>query len=114
MTCEKNNSTKNNNIYSVEDGTIAWSQNNYDTINGNVNRRIERQVRLVAGLIVLVGVILGFTISQKFFILSGFVGAGLSFAAITNSCMIRMALMKLPYNQPKNFSIETIKINLNN
>ncbi|QRN81408.1 MAG: sulfurtransferase, partial [Nocardiopsis sp. BM-2018] len=33
---------------------------------------------------------------------AGFVGAGLAFAAVTDTCAMGMALARLPYNQPRN------------
>ena len=58
-----------------------------------------RQVQIVAGLLVLVGTILGAMISPAYLLLSGFVGAGLVFAGLTNTCAMGMLLAKLPYNQ---------------
>ncbi|MEN9247837.1 MAG: DUF2892 domain-containing protein, partial [Gloeomargarita sp. GMQP_bins_69] len=58
-----------------------------------------RQVQIVAGSLVLLGTILGATVSPWFLLLSGFVGAGLVFAGVTNTCALGMLLAKLPYNQ---------------
>ena len=58
----------------------------------------ERQVRLVAGLLVLVGVLLSF-ISPWFILISGFIGAGLTFSAVTDTCGMGMMLARMPWNQ---------------
>jgi rhodanese-related sulfurtransferase len=44
---------------------------------------LMRQVQIAAGLLILCGVVLGYSVSSGFFLLSGFVGAGLLFAGVT-------------------------------
>jgi hypothetical protein len=53
----------------------------------------------VTGFLVITGTLLGVFVSPWFLILSGFVGAGLLFAGITNTCALAMLLAKLPINQ---------------
>ena len=60
---------------------------------------LERQVRIAAGSFVLLGTILGFTVDVIFHYLSGVVGAGLIFAGLSNSCMMGIALSKMPWNK---------------
>ena len=60
---------------------------------------LERQVRIAAGFLVLSGVILGFLVHPYAFGLAGFVGAGLMFAGITDTCGMGMILAKMPWNQ---------------
>ena len=60
---------------------------------------IERQVRIAAGGLVLAGVILGFALHSAWFALSGFVGAGLMFSGITDSCAMGLILAKMPWNK---------------
>lgn len=62
---------------------------------------LERQVRFSAGLLVLLGVLLGAGVHPGFFVLSGFVGAGLVFAAVTDTCAMAMLLARMPWNQKK-------------
>jgi rhodanese-related sulfurtransferase len=59
---------------------------------------LERQVRITAGLLVLIGVLLGTWYNPWFYGLSGFVGAGLAFAGITDTCAMGMALARMPWN----------------
>ena len=56
---------------------------------------LQRQVQIVAGSFVLLGTLLGAVVSPWFLVLSGFVGAGLAFAGITNTCGMAMLLAKL-------------------
>ena len=60
---------------------------------------IPRQVQIGAGSMVVLGVILGATVSPWFFALSGFVGAGLVFAGATGTCGMAAVLARLPYNR---------------
>lgn len=60
---------------------------------------LERQVRLVAGLLVLTGALLAHFVSPNWIWLSGFVGAGLTFAAVTDTCMMGNMLAAMPWNR---------------
>ncbi len=59
---------------------------------------LERQVRLVAGGIVASS-ILGSVWQPKLRFVAGGIGAGLVFAAVSNTCAMGSLLMKLPYNR---------------
>lgn len=59
---------------------------------------LERQVRIAAGALVLAGVLLGHFVYGGFFILSGFVGAGLVFAGVTDWCGMALLLARAPWN----------------
>ena len=60
---------------------------------------LERQVRIAAGGLVLTGLILGSLIHPTAYLLSGFVGAGLMFAGITDWCGMGLLLAKMPWNK---------------
>lgn len=83
----------------VEGGTDAWAADNLPVVRGMTAVSLERQVRIAAGLLVLIGVVLGFTVHRYWFGLSGFVGAGLTIAGITDTCMMGMAFAKCPWNR---------------
>ncbi|MGK7935943.1 MAG: rhodanese-like domain-containing protein [Xenococcaceae cyanobacterium] len=84
----------------LQGGLNAWKACGYETqIDRNAPISIMRQVQIVAGSLVLAGVLLGTFVAPGFYILSGFVGAGLMFAGITNTCAMATLLAKLPYNQ---------------
>ena len=89
------------NVISVEGGTAAWDQAGYCVNRGKKAVSLERQVRIVAGLMVLTGVILSQVAHEYWIGLSGFVGAGLVFAGITDSCPMAMLIAKMPWNQVK-------------
>jgi rhodanese-related sulfurtransferase len=60
---------------------------------------LERQVRGVAGGLVLLGVLLAWLVHPGFVALAAFVGAGLVFAAVTDTCGMGMVLARMPWNQ---------------
>jgi rhodanese-related sulfurtransferase len=89
------------NVYSVEGGTTAWDQAGLPVQRGKKAISLERQVRIAAGLLTLVGAILGYFVNPYFIGLSGFIGAGLMFAGITDTCGMGMMLAKMPWNRCK-------------
>lgn len=60
---------------------------------------LERQVRIAAGSLVLLGVLAGAFIQPAFLILSGFVGAGLIFAGVTDWCGMGLLIARMPWNR---------------
>ena len=62
---------------------------------------LERQVQIAAGLLVLLGALLGWLVHPAFVGLAAFVGAGLVFAGITDTCGMGMMLARMPWNQVK-------------
>jgi rhodanese-related sulfurtransferase len=84
----------------VEGGTLAWVAGNFPVIRGTSKIiSLERQVRIVAGSLVFIGVVLGWFVHRAFFGLAGFVGAGLVFAGITDFCGMGLLLAKMPWNK---------------
>jgi hypothetical protein len=68
---------------------------------------LERQVPIAAGFLVLLGVVLAQTVHPYFIGISAFIGAGLMFAGITNTCGMGMILARMPWNQVAIASDET-------
>jgi rhodanese-related sulfurtransferase len=86
------------NVLSIEGGTTAWERAGLPVVRGKKVVSLERQVRIGAGSLVLIGVLLGWLLHPAFFGLSAFVGAGLVFAGITDWCGMGMLLAKMPWN----------------
>ncbi|MCS6812818.1 MAG: rhodanese-like domain-containing protein [Cyanobacteria bacterium] len=87
-------------VMHLEGGLSTWVQAGYPTqVNKHAPISLMRQVQIVAGSLVVIGTVLGAFVSPWFLLLSGFVGSGLVFAGITNTCALAMLLAKLPYNQ---------------
>lgn len=87
------------NVFVVTGGTAAAIEQGLDIVYGKGAISIERQVRIAAGLLVLLGTLAGAFIHPGFLIVPGFVGAGLAFAGMTDTCGMAMALGKCPWNQ---------------
>jgi len=87
-------------VYMLEQGLTGWKKAGQITI---VNRKmpisIQRQVQITAGTMVLIGVVLGFAVSPWFFLLSGLVGAGLTFAGLSGTCAMASLLAVMPWNR---------------
>ena len=60
---------------------------------------MERQVRIAAGALVLFGCILAFAMNSAFLLLPAFVGCGLIYAGISNTCAMASLLAKMPWNK---------------
>ena len=60
---------------------------------------LERQVRIAAGSMVVIGVIVGQLIHPYGIGLSALIGAGLVFSAVTNTCGMGMLITKMPWNR---------------
>ena len=86
------------NVVNVEGGTEAWTKAGLPVVRGPKTISLERQVRIAAGFLVLLGSVLAFFVRPYFLILPAFVGAGLMFAGITDTCGMAMLLAKMPWN----------------
>ncbi len=87
------------NVVNVTGGTQAWEAAGYPVVRGQKSISLERQVRIAAGVLVLLGALLGYFVNIQFLWLSAFVGAGLTFAGITDTCGMGMLLARMPWNQ---------------
>jgi len=97
--CEKFLAAGYTNVVNVEGGTQAWDQSGLPVVRGQKSISLERQVRIAAGLLVLIGSALGVFVSPYWIGLAAFVGAGLMFAGITDTCGMGMLLARMPWNQ---------------
>jgi len=87
-------------IFVVRGGLDAWTAAGKPVVRGESRVwSMERQVRFAAGALVLSGIVLGATVHPGFFLLSGFVGAGLVFSAVTDTCTMALVLARLPWNR---------------
>ncbi|QKW35573.1 rhodanese-like domain-containing protein [Actinomadura sp. NAK00032] len=85
-------------VHILDGGIVAWEAAGAP-LNRNRSRwDLERQVRLVAGVLVLIGVVGGLLLPGLEW-LAAAIGAGLTVAALTNTCMMGMLLAKLPFNR---------------
>lgn len=83
----------------VAGGTDAWAAAGLPVVCGTASMSLERQVRIAAGLLTFTGVVLGYAVHPYWFGLSGFVGAGLTIAGLTDTCMMGMVIARMPWNR---------------
>jgi rhodanese-related sulfurtransferase len=96
--CEKFITAGFPNVVNVEGGTLACIEAGLPVVRGKKVFSLERQVRIAAGLMVFVGVVLGWFLHYGFYGLSAFVGLGLIFAGVTDSCPMALLIAKMPWN----------------
>jgi rhodanese-related sulfurtransferase len=90
------------NVINVEGGTLAWEQAGLPVNRGQKKMiSLERQVRICAGLLTLAGSLLAFW-NIGFLVLPAFIGAGLTFAGLSNTCGMGILLAKAPWNRSLN------------
>jgi len=97
--CEKFFTAGFSNVVNVEGGTMACVEAGVPVVRGTPAISLERQVRIAAGSFVLLGAVLGWFVHPAFIGLSAFVGAGLVFAGITDTCGMGMILSRMPWNR---------------
>ena len=87
-------------VVNLKGGLSAWQHEGLRVIGSNAQRLpIIRQVMIVAGALVLIGVALGWLIYPYWYGLAAFVGAGLLFAGVSGFCSMAYVLGKMPWNR---------------
>jgi len=102
--CEKLIASGFSDVISVDGGTTACEAAGLPVVRGRKAMSLERQVRIAAGAIVFGGVMLAAfadnDMLEKIGLgIAGFVGAGLVFAGITDTCGMAMLIARMPWNQ---------------
>ena len=93
-------SATNGEIFIIQGGLLSWKKTNLPLYIGPKQPiELSRQVHIIAGTLIVLGILLGQTLSQWFYLLSLFVGAGLLFAGLTGFCGMALLLMKMPWNK---------------
>lgn len=82
----------------LEKGITEWEGQGFAVDRGAQRWDLERQVRLLAGSVVLSSV-LGSAVVPRLKWVAAAIGGGLTFAALSNTCAMATALSKLPYNR---------------
>ena len=97
--CEKFLTAGYTNVVNVEGGTLAWERAGLPVVRGKPAVSLERQVRIAAGSLVVLGTALGAFVHPGFLGVPAFVGAGLVFAGVTDTCGLGMLLARMPWNR---------------
>lgn len=82
----------------LDGGVTGWEKAGLPVARGKKTISLERQVRIAAGALVVTGSVLGYLVDPLWIALSAFVGAGLVFAGITDTCGLAMVLARMPWN----------------
>jgi rhodanese-related sulfurtransferase len=88
------------NLHVLDGGVNGWVAAGQPIIRGATRISLERQVRIVAGTLAAAGGLLAVTVNPLFALVPAFVGSGLVFAGVTDTCGMAMVLSRLPYNRP--------------
>ena len=90
-------------IIFLKGGLEGWKSAGYPTEVNNTEVAIEmfRQAQILAGCLVILGIILGAFISPWCLIISGLIGAQLVIAGVKDTIAMALLIAKLPFNQPK-------------
>jgi len=95
------------NVHILDGGITTWEAKGFPVNRGIQRWDLERQVRLVAGSIVLSS-ILGSIAAPRLKWLAAGIGGGLAAAALTNTCAMGMLLSRLPYNRGATCDVCTV------
>jgi rhodanese-related sulfurtransferase len=95
-------------LHILDGGLSAWEAAGLPLNRGRQRWSLERQVRGVAGALVLVGALGGLLAWPPLGLLAAGVGAGLAFSAITDTCGMALLLAKLPYNRAAGCDVGTV------
>jgi rhodanese-related sulfurtransferase len=98
--CERLHAAGVTNVFNVEGGTSAWEHAGLPVVRGErPTMSLERQVRIAAGALVLLGVLLGWQFHPLFHAVSALVGVGLIFAGVSGWCGMGLLLARMPWNR---------------
>ncbi|MET3809061.1 rhodanese-like domain-containing protein [Arthrobacter sp. UYEF3] len=85
--------------YVLTGGVPGFASAGGDVVRGRTRWDLERQVRLAAGSLVVLGLAGGRFVSPKIRMLAGAIGTGLTFSAATNTCAMGQAISAMPWNK---------------
>jgi rhodanese-related sulfurtransferase len=95
------------NLRILAGGMVAWQAASAPLNQGRARWDLERQIRLVAGSIVLASILASVLVPGLKWV-AGVIGAGLTFAAVTNTCAMGMLLGRLPYNRGASCDLDSV------
>lgn len=101
--CEKFVAAGFTNVVNVEGGTQAWAEAGLPVVRGKKGVSLECQVRIVTGVMVVLGAALAW-LHPAFALLAAFMGAGLIYSGVTDTCPMGTMLARMPWNRVKNAS----------
>lgn len=86
--------------YVLEGGLDAWKRAQLPIVSDRAQPiEILRQVQIVSGALVVLGIALGAAIRPAFYLLAALIGAGLVLAGISGNCAMATLLKRMPWNR---------------
>lgn len=95
------------NLHILDGGIASWTSAGKPVVRGKQRWAMDRQVRGLAGSIVLASV-LASLFWKPLLLIAAFIGAGLTYSALSNTCGMAFMLSKLPYNKGASCDIQQV------
>lgn len=95
-------------LHVLDGGVNGWVAAGHTVRRGAARISLERQVRIAAGTLAATGAFLALLVNPLFALLPAFVGSGLVFAGVTDTCAMGMLLARLPYNRPASCDVDAM------
>ena len=96
------------NLHVLDGGMLAWTAAGLPVRSGSPRMSLERQVRIVAGVVAAVGGFLALFVNPLFAALPALIGTGLAVAAATDNCLLGLLLARLPFNRTASCDVPTM------
>ena len=95
-------------LYVLDGGLTAWASAGRPVREGRQKMSLERQVRIAAGSLAATGGFLALFVDPLFAAIPAFIGSGLVFAGVTDTCAMGMLIAKLPYNRGASCDVQAM------
>ncbi|MBI3966245.1 MAG: rhodanese-like domain-containing protein [Chloroflexi bacterium] len=95
-------------LHVLDGGLAAWESAGLDIRKGRTRWSLERQVRAAAGALALLGGLGSLFVWRPLIAIPTFVGAGLLFAGVTDTCTMGRLLARLPYNRDATCDVASV------
>lgn len=96
------------NLHVLDGGVNGWVAAGMAVDRAAKRMSLERQVRIAAGAMAAVGAVLALVVNPLFALVPAFVGGGLVFAGVTDTCGMAMVLSRLSYNRPASCDVDAM------
>jgi rhodanese-related sulfurtransferase len=104
---QKSLSKRRGRVLVLDGGTRAWREAGLPVTHAlRTSRSLERQVRLGAGVLILIGIVLTLLVGKAWILMPALIGTGLTFAGATDICMMGRLLARMPWNQLRNSDVQ--------
>jgi rhodanese-related sulfurtransferase len=86
-------------LHLLDGGMADWEATGLELERGRQHWSLERQVRMIAGSLVLLGTLGSLLVRRPLIVLAIVAGAGLLLAGVTDTCLLGKLLLRLPCNR---------------